>query len=122
MLHPVTILLSLPLAVPFGFLSLWLFNETLNLYSALGILVLFGVVKKNSILQIDPHQQPPPRRPPRLQVILQANPRPPRPHLDDHRHPRRKRCSPSPWAPAPARRSAAPSPSSSSAASRSPCC
>src|SRR5207344_436287 len=54
-------------------LSVILFDQALDIYSFLGIFVLFGVVKKNAILQVDHTNQLREHGMPRAEAILQAN-------------------------------------------------
>ncbi|MEI6535952.1 MAG: efflux RND transporter permease subunit, partial [Verrucomicrobiaceae bacterium] len=72
-LHPVAILLAVPLSLPFALVTMIALNEPLNIYAIFGLFMLFGMVKKNGILQVDYTNTLRGRGMERDEAILQAN-------------------------------------------------
>jgi HAE1 family hydrophobic/amphiphilic exporter-1 len=52
-MHPLVVLMALPFAVTGAFVTLWLTGDTLNMMSMIGLILLMGLVKKNSIILVD---------------------------------------------------------------------
>ncbi len=83
LVHPLTVMLALPFAMTGALGGLWITGHTLNLFSMIGILLLFGLVTKNSILLVDYANQLAPRRHGQGDGDANAAPVRLRPVLDD---------------------------------------
>ena len=71
--YPFIIMLTLPLSIPFALFSLWITGRALSLWSALGMFLLLGIVKKNGILQVDYTNRLRSAGMPVREAILEAN-------------------------------------------------
>src|SRR6266567_1681380 len=71
--YPFIIMLTLPLSIPFALFSLWITGRALSLWSALGMFLLLGIVKKNGILQVDYTNRLRATGMPLREAILEAN-------------------------------------------------
>jgi HAE1 family hydrophobic/amphiphilic exporter-1 len=72
--HPFTVLLALPFSISGALLALWLSGQSLNVYSMLGVILLMGIAKKNSILLVDFTNQIRDKGVERHQALLEACP------------------------------------------------
>jgi HAE1 family hydrophobic/amphiphilic exporter-1 len=72
--HPVVVLLALPFSVSGALLMLYLMGQSLNVYSVLGLILLMGIAKKNSIMLVDFTNQIRARGVERHEALLQACP------------------------------------------------
>lgn len=72
--HPITILMALPFSISGAFIALYLFGQTLNIYSMIGLILLMGIVKKNSILLVEFTNQMRERGLPTHEALLEACP------------------------------------------------
>ncbi|MEQ8180692.1 MAG: efflux RND transporter permease subunit, partial [Smithellaceae bacterium] len=73
-IHPVTVLLSMPLSFIGAFGALFITGKTLSIFSIIGLILLMGLVKKNAILLVDYTNVLRERGLPRREAILQAGP------------------------------------------------
>jgi hydrophobe/amphiphile efflux-1 (HAE1) family protein len=51
--HPISVLMALPFSVTGALIALWAFDASLNLFSFIGLIVLMGIAKKNSIMLVE---------------------------------------------------------------------
>ena len=72
--HPFTVLLALPFSVSGALLVLWLGGQSMNVYSMLGMILLMGIAKKNSIMLVDFTNQLREKGHERHEALLQACP------------------------------------------------
>src|SRR6185503_10004338 len=72
--HPLTVLLALPFSISGALFMLWVFDQSMNVYSWLGLILLMGIAKKNSIMLVDFTNQIRERGVERHQAIMEACP------------------------------------------------